>query len=141
MKSAQPNKSPRERREALLEKKRASSCTVDSVVGFSPVFWEHEDELPEMSDDNFGAIFGASRLSEGSCGVRVYPETHGSASHADRPTAEMLCTVCKNRKRWPIDFVHTSCAVCKDCWDNWIADKGPPNATAHRTPVKRENDA
>lgn len=27
MKSVQPNKSPRERREALLEKKRASSCT------------------------------------------------------------------------------------------------------------------
>jgi hypothetical protein len=27
MKSVQPNKSPRERREALLEEKRASSCT------------------------------------------------------------------------------------------------------------------
>ena len=33
MKSVQPNKSPRERREALLEKERASSCTVDSIVG------------------------------------------------------------------------------------------------------------
>ena len=27
MKSVQPNKSPRERKEALLERKRASSCT------------------------------------------------------------------------------------------------------------------
>ena len=33
MKSVQPNKSPRERREALLEKNRASSCTVESIVG------------------------------------------------------------------------------------------------------------
>jgi len=32
MKSVQPNKSPRERREALLAEKRASSCTVDSLV-------------------------------------------------------------------------------------------------------------
>ena len=32
MKSVQPNKSPREQIEALLEKKRASSCTVDSIV-------------------------------------------------------------------------------------------------------------
>jgi len=32
MKSVQPNKSPRERREALLAEKRASSCTVDSFV-------------------------------------------------------------------------------------------------------------
>ena len=33
MKSVHPNKSPRERREALLAEKRASSCTVDSIVG------------------------------------------------------------------------------------------------------------
>ena len=32
MKSVQPNKSPRERREALLKEKRASSCTVDFIV-------------------------------------------------------------------------------------------------------------
>jgi len=34
MKSVQPKKSPRERREALLEEKRASSCTADSIVRF-----------------------------------------------------------------------------------------------------------
>ena len=92
MKSAQPNKSPRERREALLEKKRASFCTVDSIVRFSPVFWEHEDELPEMSDDNFGAIFGASRLSEGSCGVRVYPyikDAHGNKIFISKPNKQI----------------------------------------------------
>ncbi len=34
MKTVYPNKSPRERREALLEEKRASFCTVGSIVGF-----------------------------------------------------------------------------------------------------------
>ena len=33
MKTVYPNKSPRERRESLLDEKRASSCTVDSIVG------------------------------------------------------------------------------------------------------------
>jgi hypothetical protein len=33
MKSVQPTKSPRERREELLAEKRSSSCRVDSVVG------------------------------------------------------------------------------------------------------------
>ena len=50
-----------------------------------------------------------------------------SAAHADRKTTLTLCTVCKRDRRWPIDFVHTSYAVCRDCWDNWIADK-PQNA-------------
>jgi hypothetical protein len=47
MKSVQPNKSPRERREALLEKERASSCTVDSVVG----------ELRSMVDGVYELVF------------------------------------------------------------------------------------
>ena len=41
MKSVQPNKAPRERREALLEEKRASSCTSPSrcSVSFHPDVW------------------------------------------------------------------------------------------------------
>jgi hypothetical protein len=50
-------------------------------VGLSQILWEHEDELPEMSDDEFSAIFPASRLSEGSCGVRVYPFVKDAAGN------------------------------------------------------------
>lgn len=35
----------------------------------SDVRWEYEDQLPEMSDDEFAAIFKASRVD----GVRLYP--------------------------------------------------------------------
>ncbi len=35
----------------------------------SDVRWEYEDELPEMEDTDFDAIFKASRVD----GVRMYP--------------------------------------------------------------------
>ena len=35
----------------------------------SDVRWEYEDELPEMEDADFDAIFKASRVD----GVRMYP--------------------------------------------------------------------
>ena len=35
----------------------------------SDVRWEYEDDLPEMEDDDFDAIFKASRVR----GVRMYP--------------------------------------------------------------------
>jgi hypothetical protein len=54
-----------------------------------------------------------------------------SAAHADRKTVLTLCAVCKRDRRFPIDFVHTSYAVCKDCWDNWIAGK-PQNVPVSR---------
>ena len=53
---------------------------------------------------------------------------HESQGQAGRKTTLTLCTVCKRDRRWPVDFVHTSYAVCKDCWDNWIAGQ-PQNAS------------
>lgn len=35
----------------------------------SAIHWEYEDELPEMEDADFNAIFKASRVD----GVRMYP--------------------------------------------------------------------
>lgn len=40
----------------------------------SDVRWEYEDQLPEMSDDEFTAIFKASRVD----GVRLYPYVEDS---------------------------------------------------------------
>jgi hypothetical protein len=58
MKSVQPNKSPRERRLALLEEKRASSCTVDSIVGcLTEILREAhrcpDDSLVDIANDAF----------------------------------------------------------------------------------------
>jgi hypothetical protein len=40
----------------------------------SDVRWEYEDELPEMEDADFDAIFPASRVLGMECGgVRMYP--------------------------------------------------------------------
>ena len=44
----------------------APSC---SPLETSAVRWEYEDELPEMEDADFDAIFKASRVD----GVRLYP--------------------------------------------------------------------
>jgi hypothetical protein len=44
----------------------APSC---SPLETSDVRWEYEDELPEMEDLDFDAIFKASRVD----GVRMYP--------------------------------------------------------------------
>jgi predicted metal-dependent enzyme (double-stranded beta helix superfamily) len=52
MKSAQPNESPREQRKALLEDKRASSCTVDSIVGF-PIPTSFEEYLMLTDEQKF----------------------------------------------------------------------------------------
>ena len=52
MNSVQPNKSPRERREALLAEKRASSCTVDSIVGF-PIPTSYEEYLMLTDEQKF----------------------------------------------------------------------------------------
>lgn len=38
-------------------------------LAMSDVRWEYEDELPEMEDTDFDAIFKASRVD----GVRMYP--------------------------------------------------------------------
>jgi len=64
MKSVQPNKSPRERREALLAEKRASSCTVESIVGCPP------SVTPAMLD----AAGETDWWWCPSCGVQVQPE-------------------------------------------------------------------
>ena len=40
----------------------------------SDVRWEYEDQLPEMSDDEFAAIFKASRVD----GARLYPYVEDS---------------------------------------------------------------
>ena len=45
---------------------RAAPC---SPLETSDVRWEYEDELPEMEDVDFDAIFKASRVD----GVRLYP--------------------------------------------------------------------
>lgn len=44
----------------------------------SPVRWWGEDELPEMEDSDFEAIFEASRVVEG---VRLYPFVEDSAGN------------------------------------------------------------
>jgi len=51
MKTVYPNKLPRERREALLEEKRASSCTVDSI-GF-PIPTSYEEYLMLTDEQKF----------------------------------------------------------------------------------------
>lgn len=43
----------------------------------SPVRWEYEDQLPEMSDDDFDEIYPASRVD----GVRLYPFVEDSAGN------------------------------------------------------------
>ena len=57
----------------------ASTC---SPLETSDVRWEYEDELPEMEDADFGAIFQASRVLGMECGgVRMYPfveDSHGN---------------------------------------------------------------
>lgn len=40
----------------------------------SDVRWEYEDRLPDMSDDDFAAIFKASRVDS----VRLYPYVEDS---------------------------------------------------------------
>lgn len=40
----------------------------------SEVQWEYEDELPEMSDEDFNEIYKASKV----IGVRVYPYVEDS---------------------------------------------------------------
>ncbi len=40
----------------------------------SEIMWEYEDNLPDMSDSDFKAIFGASRVDV----VRMYPYVEDS---------------------------------------------------------------
>jgi hypothetical protein len=48
----------------------------------SDVRWEYEDELPEMEDADFDAIFPASRVLGMECGgVRMYPFVEDSAGN------------------------------------------------------------
>ncbi len=43
----------------------------------SPVRWEYEDQLPEMSDSDFDDIYQASQVD----GVRLYPFVEDSAGN------------------------------------------------------------
>lgn len=52
----------------------APSC---SPLETSDVRWEYEDELPEMEDADFDAIFKASRVD----GVRLYPYVEDSKGY------------------------------------------------------------
>jgi len=60
----------------------------------SDVMWEYEDQLPKMSDDDFAAIFKASRVD----GVRLYPyveDSNGSRiwiTHLPEPNDKGLAT-------------------------------------------------
>ena len=86
---------------AEYRQSQSTACVADSVVGFSPVFWEHEDELPEMSDDDFGAIFPESRLTGGTIGVRVYPyvkNAHGNKIFISKPNAPGQPRLADNKK-------------------------------------------
>ena len=48
----------------------------------SDVRWEYEDQLPEMEDSDFDAIFPASRVLGMECGgVRMYPYVEDSAGN------------------------------------------------------------
>lgn len=47
------------------------------TIETSPVRWEYEDQLPEMSDDDFDEIYQASRVD----GVRMYPFVEDSAGN------------------------------------------------------------
>ena len=52
------------------------SRSIDGLVSLSISYvrWQYEDELPEMSDEDFNAIFPASRvIGNQSVGVRMYP--------------------------------------------------------------------
>ena len=50
-----------------------------SKLEISDVRWEYEDELPEIEDSDFDAIFPASRvLGIGCGGVRMYPYVEDS---------------------------------------------------------------
>jgi hypothetical protein len=44
--------------------------TQGKPLNFQKIQWEYEDELPEMEDDVFDAIYTASRIV---WGVRMYP--------------------------------------------------------------------
>lgn len=49
-------------------------AAICSPLETSDVRWEYEDELPEMEDADFDAIFKASRVD----GVRLYPYVEDS---------------------------------------------------------------
>lgn len=53
-----------------------------SPLETSDVRWEYEDELPEMEDADFDAIFPASRVLGLECGgVRMYPYVEDSSGN------------------------------------------------------------
>jgi hypothetical protein len=66
-------------------------ASITPKIETSDVRWEYEDQLPEMSDDDFAAIFKASRVD----GVRLYPYVEDSngnriwITHLPEPNDEM----------------------------------------------------
>jgi len=121
MNSVQPNKSPRERREALLEDKRASSCTVDSIVGCPPSVTPAMLDAAGETDRDFGA------------GLQDWL-TNNDKFEADEDGLTRMsfpCCACKHQRKTDTD------EPCWSCGHNLNMDIDKPNASPHAAAVSR----